>query len=243
LSTMILVIISRATPPMAPFLLIPIVLYLSILRSYLPASRVLTRLEGTSKGLSYTHFQSTLTGLSTIRAFGHQSRFATLLEKRLDTNLRAVFASQAVQCWLKTRLQLIGAGISSLIALIAVMSLQRGEGGVSAAMIGLALVNAQKMNGVLNLLVQTMAMIDAHVVSLERVVEFTGIASEGSGKAVEPPETWPEKGDISFCGVSARYRDGLEESLSNIELKVEAGERIGIVGRTGAGKSSLAMAL
>ncbi|KAJ3059383.1 hypothetical protein HDU98_004633, partial [Podochytrium sp. JEL0797] len=220
------------------------VLYVYFQRYYLSTSRELKRLDSTSRSPIYAHFQETLTGVSTIRAYQQSPRFITTNEYRVDFNMKAYYPSVSSNRWLAVRLEFIGSLIVFGSAMFAVVSVLV-YGTVSASIVGLALTYSLNVTQNLNWLVRQSCEIETNIVSVERMKEYIDIPQEAAYRIerTQPREEWPEKGVIEFREYSARYREGLDLVLKGLVFGVEANEKIGIVGRTGAGKSSLTLAL
>lgn len=111
-------------------------------------------------------------------------------------------------------------------------------------MVGVVLVNAQRLTSILGIQVQSVVYLEEHLNSLERVLDYIELPPEGC--AVQPIDVspaWPKHGVIRFHNFSTRYRKELPETLRNVNFTVRGGEKIGVVGRTGAGKSSLVLSL
>jgi ATP-binding cassette, subfamily C (CFTR/MRP), member 1 len=218
-------------------------LYFWIQDYFIRTSRALNQLDNKSSGLAYTHLQSVYSGISTIRAFGHLRRFQSEMEQQIDAHQRASFAAGSVDFWLSVRLELVGAAITAAVSSLAVMAAD-SRTNVSAGMIGVALVNAQRITSILSLQVRSAVFLEGHLVSLRRVVEYTELPCEGGGTpSRDLPLTWPKMGKMRFRNYTTRYRPELNEVLRNLNLTIEGGQKIGVVGRTGAGKSSLTLAL
>ncbi|KAF2490569.1 multidrug resistance-associated protein 1 [Lophium mytilinum] len=239
-----LVVVSISTPIFIA-LIVPLgALYLYIQRYYLRTSRELKRLDSISRSPIYAHFQESLSGISTIRAYHQQSRFAQENEWRVDANLRAYFPSINANRWLAVRLEFIGSVIILASAGFAIISVA-SHSGLSAGMVGLAMSYALQITQSLNWIVRQTVEVETNIVSVERVLEYAALPSEAPEiiSKKRPPISWPSQGAVSFENYSTRYRQGLDLVLKNINLKIKAHEKIGVVGRTGAGKSSLTMAL
>lgn len=240
----ILVVISASTPIFLA-LTVPLgALYLYIQRYYLRTSRELKRLDSVSKSPIYAHFQESLSGISTIRAYNQQQRFALENEWRVDANLRAYFPSINANRWLAVRLEFIGSIIILAAAGFSIISVS-SRSGLSAGMVGLAMSYALQITLSLNWIVRQTVEVETSIVSVERVLEYAGLPSEAPEVISKnrPPISWPSQGAVSFNNYSTRYRPGLDLVLKNINIKIKAHEKVGVVGRTGAGKSSLTMAL
>jgi len=239
-----LVIVSVSTPAFVAFILPLMGMYIWIQRYYLRTSRELKRLDSVSKSPIYAHFQESLGGISTIRAYGQQPRFERENEWRSDANLRAYFPSISANRWLAVRLEFIGAIVIFAAAGFAIISVAGGSG-LSSGWVGLSISYALQITTSLNWIVRQSVEVETNIVSVERVLEYARLPSEAPEiiRRNRPPANWPAKGAVEFKNYSARYREGLDLVLKNVNLDVKSHEKIGIVGRTGAGKSSLTLAL
>lgn len=243
-SGFILAVISVSTPAFIA-LIVPLgAMYLWIQRYYLRTSRELKRLDSVSRSPIYAHFQESLGGISTIRAYRQQDRFELENEWRVDANLRAYFPSITANRWLAVRLEFIGAVVILAAAGFAVISVAN-QSGLSEGMVGLAMSYALQITTSLNWIVRQTVEVETNIVSVERVLEYARLPSEAPEiiHRSRPPVSWPSRGEIEFNNYSARYREGLDLVLKNINLDIRSHEKIGVVGRTGAGKSSLTLAL
>jgi ATP-binding cassette subfamily C (CFTR/MRP) protein 1 len=233
------------TTPLFIAVLIPLsALYLYIQRYYLRSNRELKRLESVSKSPIYAHFSESLGGVSTIRAFKQQQRWIWENENRVDSNMKALFPSMYANRWLGIRLEFMGALIVSLSALLSILALINGLG-PSAGMVGLAMSYALQITQYLNWTVQLSVEVETNIVSVERVLEYAQLPSEAEDIVYgnRPTKSWPEQGAVVFNDYSMRYRPNLDLVLKNICLNFKPHEKIGVVGRTGAGKSSLTLSL
>lgn len=239
-----LTIISVTTPPFIAVAIPLAFLYGYIQRYYLRTSRELKRLDSVSRSPIYAHFQETLGGISTIRAYRQQNRFVRENEFRIDENVRAYFPSVSANRWLAVRLEFIGSFVILGSAGFAVLSVATGSG-LSAGAVGLAMSYALNITQSLNWIVRQTVEVETNIVSVERVLEYSRLEPEAVDIIPDsrPPTAWPAAGAITFNNFSTRYREGLELVLKNINLHISPHEKIGIVGRTGAGKSSLTLSL
>ena len=239
-----LAVIAFGTPAFIALIIPLSVVYLYIQRYYLRTSRELKRLDSVSRSPIYAHFQESLGGITTIRAFRQQKRFALENEWRVDANLRAYFPSINANRWLAVRLEFIGSIIILSAAGFAIISVTSGSG-LSAGMVGFSMSYALQITQSLNWIVRQTVEVETNIVSVERVLEYARLPSEAPEvlRRHRPKISWPAHGAVSFNNYSTRYREGLDLVLKNITLDVKAHEKIGVVGRTGAGKSSLTLAL
>lgn len=240
--TMVVIVIST---PLFIVVIIPLAfVYLSYQKYYLRTSRELKRLDSITRSPIYAHFQESLGGLPTIRAFRQQKRFILENEMRMDANQRAFYPSISANRWLAVRLEFIGSIVILAAASFSILSVTTGSG-LSAGMVGLAMSYALQITGSLNWIVRQTVEVETNIVSVERVLEYTSLPSEAPEVIFKsrPPVGWPAQGGVSFNDYSAKYRPELDPVLKDINLHFKPHEKIGVVGRTGAGKSSLTLAL
>ena len=151
-----------------------------------------------------------------------------------------MYAEQAVAQWLNSRLQLIGVLMISCVAFLAAGEHHLG-GEVDAGLVGLSISYALSVTNLLQGLVTAFTETEKEMVNVERVSQYIGITSETVNDRIGPAPSpqWPQQGRITFHRVNMTYRAGLRPALYEVTLSVAAGQKVGIVGRTGAGKSSL----
>ncbi|KAI6092615.1 ABC transporter type 1, transmembrane domain-containing protein [Hypoxylon rubiginosum] len=239
-----LIVISVSTPVFIALIIPLAAIYYFVQRYYLRTSRELKRLDSVSRSPIYAHFQESLGGISTIRAYRQQERFELENEWRVDSNLRAYFPSISSNRWLAIRLEFLGAVIILGAAGFAIISVTN-HSGLSAGMVGLAMSYALQITTSLNWIVRQTVEVETNIVSVERVLEYARLPSEAPEIIAghRPPVAWPANGAVQFHNYSTRYRPGLDLVLKNINLDIKSHEKIGVVGRTGAGKSSLTLSL
>ncbi|KAJ1916544.1 hypothetical protein H4219_003711 [Mycoemilia scoparia] len=217
--------------------------YLMLQRYYLTSSRELKRLDSVSRSPIYAHFQETLGGLSTIRAYNQGGRFMAENERRLEYNQRAYYPYLSLNRWLAVRLEFIGALLIFAAALLGVIALKFGS--IDASLVGLAVSYSLNITQNLNWCIRMYSEVETNIVSMERIMEYTDLKTEAPEIVPDsrPAPAWPTKGEVVFDSYSTRYREGLDLVLNDISFKIKPREKIGIVGRTGAGKSSLTLSL
>ncbi|OCT79575.1 ATP-binding cassette sub-family C member 10 [Xenopus laevis] len=237
-----LIMISYGLPWILPILLPLCLLYYYLQRFYRHSSRELKRLQSITLSPIYTHFSETLTGLTTIRATRHADRFEAECLSRLEVNQRCMFASNSAVQWLDIRLQMIGVIVVAAISIIAIIQHQKKSG--DPGLVGLALSYALSITGILSGLISSFTQTEAMMVSVERTEEYsTTLPSEPTEGSLQVESDWPSKGHIEFRNVVLCYRPGLPNALDSVSFTISPGEKIGIVGRTGSGKSTLFLAL
>ncbi|KAB7499300.1 Multidrug resistance-associated protein 1, partial [Armadillidium nasatum] len=208
---------------------------------YVTTSRQLKRIESVSRSPIYSHFGETIQGASSIRAYGKQDEFILSSEQKVDFNQVSYYPSVIANRWLAIRLEFIGNILTFFAALFAVMA----RGKISGGEVGLSVSYALSVTQTLNWLVRMTSDVETNIVAVERVKEYTETPQEAPWeiKDKKPPKDWPDQGLVEFKNYSTRYREGLDLVIKGIDCKVNPMEKVGIVGRTGAGKSSLTLAL
>uniref|UniRef100_A0A8C7VWI7 ABC-type glutathione-S-conjugate transporter n=1 Tax=Oncorhynchus mykiss TaxID=8022 RepID=A0A8C7VWI7_ONCMY len=222
------IIVMLATPFAAVVILPLAILYAFVQSFYVATSCQLRRLESVSRSPIYTHFNETVQGASVIRAFGEQHRFIVL-------------SSPDIRRWLAVNLEFVGNGVVLAAAILSVM----GKDTLSPGIVGLAVSHSLQVTGILSWIVRSWTDVENNIVSVERVKEYADTAKEAvwTVEGSSLPLAWPQTGTIEFQDYGLQYRKGLDWALKGITLKIQEREKVGIVGRTGAGKSSLALGI
>ncbi|CAJ0955316.1 unnamed protein product, partial [Mesorhabditis belari] len=217
-------------------------IYIAVLRFYVSTSRQLKRLESTTRSPIYSHFQESIQGASSIRAYNVVEKFIDESARRVDENLATYYPSIVANRWLAVRLELVGNMIVLFAALFA--ALFRDSPGLSAGLVGLSVSYALNITQTLNWAVRMTSELETNIVAVERIKEYSETPTEGQNSTQKPKDpNWPSEGKVVFKDYALRYREGLDLVLKGINVEIEPNEKIGIVGRTGAGKSSLTLAL
>ncbi|XP_074476742.1 ATP-binding cassette sub-family C member 3 isoform X2 [Sebastes fasciatus] len=239
LSTMIVIV---ASTPIFAVLIVPLTLaYVFVQRFYVATSRQLKRLESVSRSPIYSHFSETVTGCSVIRAYGRHSAFVLMSDMKVDENQKSYYPGIVSNRWLGVRIEFIGNCIVFFAALFAVT----GKEHLNAGDVGLSVSYALQVTMSLNWMVRMTSDLENNIVAVERVKEYSETKTEAPWEVEDkkPPPEWPTEGNVEFHDYSVRYREGLDLVLKNLTLSVKGGEKVGIVGRTGAGKSSMTLCL
>uniref|UniRef100_H2TWK6 ABC-type glutathione-S-conjugate transporter n=1 Tax=Takifugu rubripes TaxID=31033 RepID=H2TWK6_TAKRU len=235
------IIVLMATPFAAVIILPLAFLYACVQSFYVATSCQLRRLEAVSRSPIYTHFNETVQGVSVIRAFGEQPRFILQANKRVDFNQTSYFPRFVATRWLAVNLEFIGNGVVLAAAILSVM----GRNTLSPGIVGLAVSHSLQVTAILSWIVRSWTDVENNIVSVERVNEYADTTKEASWtiEGSSLPLDWPLKGTLEFQEYGLQYRKGLELALKGITLNIHEREKVGIVGRTGAGKSSLALGI
>uniref|UniRef100_A0A8C6AL61 Multidrug resistance-associated protein 1-like n=1 Tax=Monodon monoceros TaxID=40151 RepID=A0A8C6AL61_MONMO len=203
-------------------------------------SRQIRRLAGASRSPVLSHFSETLLGVSTIRAFGHEQRFIQQNKDVVNENLVCFYNNVISNRWLSVRLEFLG----NLMVLFASLLAMQAGNSMDSAIVGLSISYALNITQSLNFWVRKACEIETNAVSIERVCEYENMDKEAPWiMSKRPPSQWPNKGIVEFVNYQARYRDDLGLALQDITFQSHGEEKIGIVGRTGAGKSTLSNCL
>ncbi|KAJ3145661.1 hypothetical protein HK101_002412 [Irineochytrium annulatum] len=237
----IVVVICLITPVFFLFFVPIATIYWWIGGRYLSSMRELKRLDSTTRSPIFSMFSETLQGCDTIRAYGEERRFILENQSRVDANHRTFHALQSCNRWLGVRVSLLG---SVVLFVVAVTTVANREW-IGAGLAGLALVWSLGLMDNMIALIRCQAGLEMSLNSVERVNEYLSIEQEAPAyiKATEPSAQWPAKGALVVENLEMRYASGAPTVLKGISFEIKAGEKVGIVGRTGAGKSSLALAL
>ena len=225
--------------PWICLILLPLTfIYVNIQGRYRPASRDLRRISSVAMSPIYSHYSETLSGVTTIRAMQAVARFERENLDKLENSMKTNYSSQAASQWLELRLQLIGCAVVAGVAVIAV--LQHHIAGADPGMVGLAISYALGITGKLSGLVSSYTETEREFVSVERCGQYIEqISPEQTKGSVTSPYNWPSEGVITMKNVTMRYQQHLPRALKGVSFQSKAGEKIGVVGRTGSGKSSL----
>uniref|UniRef100_A0A0E0JIA9 ABC transporter C family member 13 n=1 Tax=Oryza punctata TaxID=4537 RepID=A0A0E0JIA9_ORYPU len=224
-------------------LVVPLLMLNLWFRSYyISTSRELTRLESITKAPVIHHFSETVQGVMVIRCFQKQENFFHENLSRLNASLKMDFHNNGANEWLGLRLELIG---SLVLCVTALLMVTLPSNIVLPEYVGLSLSYGLSLNSVMFWAIWLSCNIENKMVSVERIKQFTNIPSEAEWriKDTAPSANWPYKGDIDIIDLKFRYRHNTPLVLKGITLSIHGGEKIGVVGRTGSGKSTLIQAL
>ncbi|KAL4973564.1 P-loop containing nucleoside triphosphate hydrolase protein [Aspergillus desertorum] len=212
-------------------------LCMRLCRAYLAGVREIKRLESTAKSPVIEKFGSSLSGLSTIRAFNRAEMYIAQMHVLITRHAQASWYLWLFNRWLGFWMALAGALFSTLTAALVVYM-----PGVSAALAGFATSFALQYNYAVAMGLRFYANVEIDMNATERVLEYANIETE-SQTGYTPPASWPSRGRIEVEDLEVSYAHDLPPVLNGVSFTVENNQRVGVVGRTGAGKSSLTLAL
>lgn len=209
---------------------------------YQSSSREIKRLEAITRSFLYNQFNEILSGLTTIKYYGHESRFLSITDQ-LTNNLNEVYlVTVANQRWI----QIVIDTMTSLMVIIVTMLSLTGQFNISPASTGLICTMFIQLSFLLSFAMNAYAELENEMNSVERICHYAFDLEQEAAYTIpetKPSPNWPQNGTISFENVSMRYRKELPLVLKNLSIFIEGSEKIGICGRTGAGKSTLMTAL
>ncbi|GMG16081.1 unnamed protein product [Phytophthora fragariaefolia] len=204
-------------------------------------SREVKRLEGVTRSPVFNLFGETLNGLHTIRAFKMQKTFEGLNKAAVDDNTSFYFTYWAAGRWLAIRLD----WLSVLVIFVVTIYLVTSKGEIDSVVAGISLTYSLMLTSMIQWVVRAVDLTDNAMTSVERLLHFRSIPVEQDNDDCVPinKAVWPRRGAIRFDNLCLRYRPDLPLVLRGVNMEILSGEKVGICGRTGAGKSSLMIAL
>ncbi|GMF25854.1 unnamed protein product [Phytophthora lilii] len=204
-------------------------------------SREVKRLEGVTRSPVFNLFGETLNGLHTIRAFKMQDKFVQLNKNAVDDNTSFYFTYWAAGRWLAIRLD----WLSVLVIFVVTIYLVTSKGETDSVVAGISLTYSLMLTSMIQWVVRAVDLTDNAMTSVERLLHFRNIPVEKDSDNCTPINgaAWPARGAIRFDNLCLRYRPDLPLVLRGVSMEIQPSEKVGICGRTGAGKSSLMIAL
>lgn len=209
---------------------------------YTPTARELARLAGIQQAPILHHFSESLAGAATIRAFDQQERFYCSNLDLIDNHSRPWFHNVSAMEWLSFRLNLLS---NFVFAFSLVLLVSLPEGVISPSIAGLAVTYGINLNVLQASVIWNICNAENKMISIERVLQYSSITSEAPLvlEQSRPPNKWPEVGAICFKDLQIRYAEHLPSVLKNINCAFPGRKKVGVVGRTGSGKSTLIQAI
>ncbi|XP_036376335.1 ATP-binding cassette sub-family C member 9 isoform X2 [Megalops cyprinoides] len=235
-------VIAFVTPTFLIALVPLIVAFYFIQKYFRVASKDLQDLDDSTQLPLLCHFSETAEGLTTIRAFRHEARFKQRMLELTDTNNTAYLFLSAANRWLEVRTDYLGAVI---VLTAAMASIWGSFHGPQSGLVGLGLTYALTVTNYLNWVVRNLADLEVQMAAVKKVNSFLSTESEnyeGCMDVSQVPEDWPQQGEIKIQDLSVRYDPMLKPVLKHVNAYINPGQKVGICGRTGSGKSSLSLA-
>ncbi|KAI8620137.1 P-loop containing nucleoside triphosphate hydrolase protein [Chytriomyces sp. MP71] len=230
----IVVLIAYAVPFCLIFVVVLVPLYIHFLKFFRASVRELKRLENLGRSPLYAHIAETLSGLSTIRSYQSVNAFVNLQNLLLDAGNQPIYVKSVAECWMSNRAE---GFVALLIFVVAILGLVTNA---NPSLLGLALSYALSLMTLINMVLPRLADLEARMNSIERICHYiTELPSERTASVAQVPASWPATGTMQFKNLSMKYRDDLDPVLHGITFDIQSGQKVGVVGRTGAGKSSV----
>ncbi|XP_072278482.1 ATP-binding cassette sub-family C member 8-like [Pyxicephalus adspersus] len=238
-----LAVISYVTPIFI-ISLVPLVITCYFIQKYFRvASRDLQQVEDSTQLPLLAHFSETVEGLTTIRAFRYEARFQQKLLELTDSNNIASLFLTAANRWLEVRMEYIGACVV-LVAAVASIT-YRLQNNLATGLVGLGLIYALMVSNYLNWMVRNLSDMEIQLGAVKRINSLLKTEPENYKGLLSPsqiPQDWPNSGEIQIQNLSVRYDSSLKPVLKHVNAHITPGQKIGICGRTGSGKSSFSLA-
>ncbi|XP_067948314.1 multidrug resistance-associated protein 1-like isoform X2 [Watersipora subatra] len=220
--------------------------YYFIYRYFIRALLQIKRMEAVTRSPIFTNFSETIVGAQTIRAFGAEKRFIKRSENFVEENNLFFYAETTANRWMLVRLQMMSGVLVGVVAGLCVLSTQIAllQNYINSSIAGLAITYSLFTAMLFTMVTHSLTDFETNAVSVERVKEYTDLPLEADWVAKDAPSRqWPTRGGIKFQYYSTKYRPELNLVLKELDLSIKPKEKVGIVGRTGAGKSSMTVAL
>lgn len=227
-------------PPVAIAVLVLSFALYRLQKTYRASSREAQRLTSLSHSPLLSHFKETLNGLTVIRAMRKEDEFAERFRSWLDNSLVSFHGMVLLNRWFTVRIPLMTGLLTMVVALGIAWLASRGA--IASGMAGLALTYSLNFWSALTWSIRSFSVLETSMISVERVRDYGKIEAEPSvtrRPALPESVPWPSRGAVEFDGVVVRYAPHLPDVLKGVSFRVAAGSRVGIVGRTGSGKSTL----
>ncbi|KAK3795777.1 hypothetical protein RRG08_031858 [Elysia crispata] len=234
-----IVIVTCVFNPWVFIPVVPLLVIFAIIRKYyVQTSRSVKRLEGTTRSPVFSYLSATLQGLHTIRAMHMEQKLTAEFDAHQDLHTEAWYLFLTTSRWLGVRLEFLSIIFIACVVYTAVVLSDTMDPGF----VGLSVVYTMNLMGLFQWVVRQSVELENHMISVERVLQYTHLPIEANLESKpdhKPPDTWPSSGSLQARDVSLKYSPSAPFVLKNINFDINGGEKIGIVGRTGAGKSSL----
>ncbi|XP_064477245.1 multidrug resistance-associated protein 1-like [Ornithodoros turicata] len=223
------------------FIAIPVLVLFAFLRQvYVKTLRQVKRLESVTRSPVYNHLAESATGLSSIRGYRAQDHFSELYESKVDITQNCTLHGLLCNYWMQMRLEILGDTLILGMLLLVVFSRETVDAGTAGLLVSYSLGTVVAFN----YLIYFSTELEATIVAAERIEEYSAVVPEAAWERQQKPTPdWPYSGSVIFSDFYTKYRDNLDFVLKGVDLSINPAEKVGVVGRTGAGKSSLSLSL
>ena len=225
-----IIFVTSLTTPLIMLVFVPVfIIYFIIQRIYIPSSRQLKRLDSSTKSPIFSHFNETIAGVTSIRAYNADKRFINRMQYHIDENLVYFYPNYLSQRWLAMRVDFLGNLITLFACVFAILS----RDSLSPGLVGLSILYSLNIATMLSWFVRFSSEFEANITSIERINEYCNTPHEAEWfiEETKPPKVWPDQGHIQFKNYSLKYRDDLDYALKDLNINIVSGEKIGIVGK------------
>ncbi|KAH7925483.1 ABC transporter [Leucogyrophana mollusca] len=237
-----IILISIILPWFLLVIFIVLIAYFYATAFYRASARELKRPDAILRSSLYAHFSESLSGLTTIRAYGEVERFRLENQEFVDLENRAYWLTVTNQRWLGIRLDFLGTLLTFAVAILTVGTRFTISPGQTGVVLSYILMVQQSFGW----MVRQVAEVENNMNSVERVAYYANEVEQEAPHQLDNtkvPTNWPSEGQLDLKAVVMKYRPELPPVLKGLTMTIAPGEKIGIVGRTGAGKSSIMTAL
>jgi ATP-binding cassette subfamily C (CFTR/MRP) protein 1 len=235
--------IGVVNPPFFAFAFVAVLYCLYVIKVYLQASRELKRVERISLAPTLSLFSECANGYQVIRAFKKENHFREMFEQRFDKYLKAAAGGANLERWVALRTDLFGAFIVGATCYFSVGTRDDYKPG-DAGLAGLSISWSLTITGLVSFALKTLSDTEIQMNSVERILQYINkTEKEAEWETPEAPQGWPKAGNWEAENITYRYRDGLPNVIHGINFSIQSREKIGVVGRTGSGKSTLTLGL
>lgn len=233
-----ILIAGMAVSPIAIiFAIVILLICVQMSMTYLAGAREMKRLESTTRSPIFDHLGSCLTGIATIRAFNKVDTYVQTMFMKISIHARTEWNLWLFNMWLDYRMNIVGVIFSTMTAAVVVYFRN-----IPASLAGFGLSFALKYNGAIVMVLRQYANFELDMNATERVIEYANIEIEDQD-GMDAPAYWPTEGRVEVDNLVVGYSPDLPPVLNGLSFTMEKNQRIGVVGRSGAGKSSLTLAL
>ncbi|RFU76757.1 abc transporter, transmembrane domain, type 1 [Trichoderma arundinaceum] len=225
------------SPYILPMAFVLVIFATIVAKKYMAGARPMKRLESTSKSPVFEQFNATLSGVATLRAYQKTQVYVDRMHSHLDAWDSVSVYGSLFNRWMSFRMALIGTAFSSIVGIVVALSPY-----IDASMAGFTLAFAVDFSGNILMTLWSYTNLELDMNATERVIEYADLKTEPLD-GEKAPAAWPTSGEIEVKDLVVGYAEDLPAVLRGVSFNVKNNERVGVIGRTGAGKSSLTLAL